>query len=282
MADKILTGKVVIMTGAGRGLGRAMAHGLAEAGANVTMVDLDRDVLMESAKSVERVGGQGCALPVVADVTSQDNAKDVIAKTLDRFGKISVLVNDAAIGPQAVTKDLFRQPPKFWETDLAMWQRMMAVNAYGTHLMSATVAPHMVERGWGRIINVTTSLDTMYLKGCGAYGPSKAASEANTAIMATDLEGTGVTANVLVPGGPANTRMIPDEGIYAKRDQLIQPEVMVPPLLWLISPAADGINARRFRAAAWDPKLAPEKAAEAAGAPIAWTGLGRQSIHPKG
>lgn len=279
MAEKILNGKVVIMTGAGRGLGRAMAHGLAEAGANIAMVDLDNDVLVESAKSVERVGGQGCALPLQADVTSADKAKEVVARTIDRFGKVSILVNDAAIGPQAVTKDLFRHPPKFWETDLALWQRMMSVNAYGTHLMSVCVAPHMVERGWGRIINVTTSLDTMYLKGCGAYGPSKAASEANTAIMATDLEGTGVTANVLVPGGPANTRMIPEEtGI--PREQLVQPEKMVPPVVWLASDDSNGVTGMRFRAALWDPILPRDTRIQQAGALVAWKGLGAQAIHP--
>jgi 3-oxoacyl-[acyl-carrier protein] reductase len=281
MPDKTLMGKVVVMTGAGRGLGRAMALGLAEAGASVTLVDLDRDVLMDAAAAVERVGGQGCALPVEADVTSRANAREVLDRTLDRFGKVSVLVNDAAIGPQAITKDLWKNPPKFWETDPELWQRMIQVNAYGTHLMAITVVPHMIERGWGRIINVTTSLDTMYLKGCGAYGPSKAASEANTAIMAQDLEGTGVTANVLVPGGPANTRMIPEEtGI--PRDQLVQPEKMAAPVVWLASDDSNTINGMRFRAALWDPVLPRDIRIQQAGAPVAWKQLGAQAIHPPG
>jgi NAD(P)-dependent dehydrogenase (short-subunit alcohol dehydrogenase family) len=84
------------------------------------------------------------------------------------------------------------------------------VNVFGPQLMAKTCAPYMFERGWGRIVNVTTSLDTMYLSGAGAYGPTKAALEALTAIIASDLEDTGVTANVLIPGRPVNTRMIPN------------------------------------------------------------------------
>ena len=76
----------------------------------------------------------------------------------------------------------------------------------------------MIARGWGRVVNVTTSLDTMFLPGSGSYGPSKAALEANTRIMSSDLADTGVTANVLIPGGPANTRMIPDR--MGARDEL--------------------------------------------------------------
>src|SRR5438132_7038777 len=91
-------------------------------------------------------------------------------------------------------------------------------------------------RGWGRIVNVTTSLGTMLNAGSPTYGPSKAALEALSAIMAKDLDGTGVTVNVLVPGGVTNTPMISDEAGY-DRDKLIQPEVMVPPLLWLVSDA---------------------------------------------
>src|SRR3546814_16177817 len=91
---------------------------------------------------------------------------------------------------------------------------------------------------WGRIINVTTSLDNMLRPGMVGYGGSKAALEAHTAIMAGDLSGTGVTANVLVPGGPENTAAVPLEAGFA-RAQLTQPEDMVTPTLWLFSQEAD-------------------------------------------
>ena len=121
----------------------------------------------------------------------------------------------------------------------------------------------------------------MYLKGSGAYGPSKAASEANTCVMSQDLEGTGVTANVLVPGGPANTRMIPDTSGF-ERDNLIQPTVMVAPSIWLASDASAEINGMRFLAALWDPDASSESNVETAGATVAWQQLGTQAIYPEG
>ncbi len=279
MPDRILEGTVVLMTGAGRGLGRAMALGLVEAGASVTMIDVDEDVLREAVAAAQRLGGQGGAMPVVADVTDERSAEEVVAKTIERFGRIGVLVNDAAIGPQAVGGAMFTDPVKFWRPDAALWRRVLDVNAYGSHLMAIKAAPHMLARGWGRIVNVTTSLDTMYLQGGGAYGPSKAALEANTLIMARDLDGTGVTANVLIPGGPANTRMIPEESGFA-RDALVQPQRMVPPVVWLASEASAAINGMRLQAALWEAGRSPEENVAAAGAPVAWQQLGAQAIRP--
>ena len=279
MPDRVLEGTVVLMTGAGRGLGRAMALGLVEAGASVTMIDVDEDVLQEAAAAAQRLGGQGSAMPVVADVTEARNAEEVVAKTIERFGRIGVLVNDAAIGPQAAGEAMFTDPVKFWQPDAALWRRVLDVNAYGSHLMAIKAVPHMLARGWGRIVNVTTSLDTMYLRGGGAYGPSKAALEANTLIMARDLDDTGVTANVLIPGGPANTRMIPEASGFA-RDALVQPQRMVAPVVWLASEASASINGMRFQAALWEAGRSPEENVAAAGAPVAWQQLGAQAIRP--
>ena len=103
----------------------------------------------------------------------------------------------------------------------------------------------MLGQHWGRIINLTTSLDTMYRAGIQPYGGSKAANEAHLLAFAQELEGTGVTANVLVPGGAANTRMV-SPGQEPNRDKLIAPEVMVAPLVWLCSNASDGITGQRF------------------------------------
>src|SRR5689334_4392645 len=114
--------------------------------------------------------------------------------------------------------------------------------------------------------------------GSPTYGPSKAALEALSAIMAKDLDGTGVTVNVLVPGGVTNTPMISDEAGFA-RDRLIQPEVMVPPLPWPVSDAAK-ITGRRFLGVLWDAALPPEQPAEKAGAPLAWTSIATMAITP--
>jgi NAD(P)-dependent dehydrogenase (short-subunit alcohol dehydrogenase family) len=97
--------------------------------------------------------------------------------------------------------------------------------------------------------------------------------------MAADLEGTGVTVNVIIPGGTVNTPMIPVEALFA-RDALLQPEVMLPPLLWLVSPAADNVTGKRFLGTSWDAELASDAAAERAGAAIGWKDLAVLPISP--
>jgi len=122
-------------------------------------------------------------------------------------------------------------------------------------------------------------LGTMLNAGSPTYGPSKAALEALSAIMAKDLDGTGVTVNVLVPGGITNTPMVSDAAGF-DRAQMIQPEVMAPPLVWLVSDAAEKVTGRRFLAVHWDTRLPPEQAAEKAGAPVAWTSIATMPITP--
>ena len=271
MADRPLEGRTALITGAGRGLGKAMAEGLAAQGANIALIDLEEDVLTAAVADVEAAGGQGCAVGISADVTDRERAQAAIDKTIDAFDGFDILINDAAMGPQFFTDNFAAHQPKFWDIDPELWHRVLTVNAFGPQLMSSVAAPHLVERGWGRIINVTTSLDTMYLRGCGAYGPSKAALEANTRIMAQDLADSGVTANVLIPGGPANTRMIP-EATGFDREELVQPEVMRAPVCWLSSDDADDINGMRFIAALWDDSLPRSERIAKAGARTAWDG----------
>ena len=145
--------------------------------------------------------------------------------------------------------------------------------------MSHAVAGHMVQQGFGRIIGITTSMDTMWRKGSAPYGPSKAGHEALVAIMAQDLDGTGVTANVLTPGGATATNMVlPPEGATA--DALIQPEVMQAPVVWIASDAAGHWNGRRIIAYHWDDSLPLEERLERCSAPAAWPQLGLQAVHP--
>ncbi len=160
----------------------------------------------------------------------------------------------------------------FWDADPDAWQRLIDVNVRGTFLMARAAAPHLIAQGWGRIVNVTTSFNTMMRGGNMPYGQSKAALEAATASWADDLKDTGVTANVLVPGGAADTPMVPVESAY-DRSKLNPPSVMVAPIRWLASAASDGVNGRRFIGRDWDPSLPDEEAAANAGAPAAWPDL---------
>ncbi len=278
MTGPDLKGKTVLMTGAGRGMGRVMSQALAVAGAKVAMIDIDHDVLMEAANEAEPAAGSGAVKPIVCDVTDAERVRATVDEIVASFGSLDMLVNDAVVGPERIP-DFLVKPSRFWELDDGLWNAMLRVNVYGPQLMAKCCVPHMIARGWGRIVNITTSLDTMYLAGAGAYGPSKAALEAHTRIMAHDLEGTGVTANILIPGGPVNTRMIPPAS-GLPRDRLIQPPVMQNPIVWLASDQSDGVTAMRFVAALWDESLPLAERIVKAGAPAAWTQLKSAAIYP--
>jgi NAD(P)-dependent dehydrogenase (short-subunit alcohol dehydrogenase family) len=273
------TPRVAIVTGAAGGIGRAMVRGLLAAGIRVAGVDRDRESLETLAASAREQGKAAELLTIAIDLTD-DVAPDAITKaTRGKFGRIDILVNNAGIGPGAVRPDSWERPLKFWEITPVQWRRFVAVHTTAPLALTNAVVPEMMRQSWGRIVNVTTSLGTMLNAGSPTYGPSKAALEALSAIMAKDLDGTGVTVNVLVPGGVTNTPMISD-GAGFDRANLIQPEVMAPPLLWLVSDAAGKVTGRRFLGVHWDTKLPPEEAAEKAGAPVAWTSIATMPITP--
>jgi NAD(P)-dependent dehydrogenase (short-subunit alcohol dehydrogenase family) len=273
------TQRVAIVTGAAGGIGRAMVRGLLAAGIRVAGVDRDREPLEMLAASAREQGNAAELVTITADLTD-DATPDAITKaTRGKFGRIDILVNNAGIGPGAIRPDSWERPLKFWEITPDQWRRFVAVHTTAPLALTNAVVPEMMRQSWGRIVNVTTSLGTMLNAGNPTYGPSKAALEALSAIMAKDLDGTGITVNVLVPGGVTNTPMISDEAGF-DRAKLIQPEVMVPPLLWLVSDAAGKVTGRRFLGVHWDPELPPEQAAERAGAPVAWTSIATMPITP--
>ena len=268
--------KIAIVTGAASGIGRAMTLGLLGAGVDVAAVDRDETGLAALAATVHDKPGAMQTIP--ADLARPDAFDAIVAAALGRFGKIDVLVNNAGIGQSSIKSDQRRNPLRFWEITPEHWQRFLAVNATGPIMMARAVVPHMLRAGSGRVITVTTSLGTMVRAGYLLYGASKAAAEAAMAVLAADLAGTGVTSNVLVPGGVTNTAIVGDEA--GDRARMLQPEIMVPPLLWLISDAAAGVRARRFVAMDWDASLPGEQAAEKAGVPIAWLGIARMPVEP--
>jgi NAD(P)-dependent dehydrogenase (short-subunit alcohol dehydrogenase family) len=274
------TQKVAIVTGAAGCIGRAMVRGLLAAGIRVAAVDRDREPLEALATSAGEQGNAAELLTITADLTDDSAAAFITEATRGKFGRIDILVNNAGIGPGAIRPDSWQRPLKFWEITPDRWRRFVAVHTTAPLALTNAVVPEMMRQGWGRIVNVTTSLGTMLNAGNPTYGPSKAALEALSAIMAKDVDGTGVTVNVLVPGGVTNTPMISDEAGF-DRAKLIQPEVMVPPLLWLVSDAAGKVTGRRFLGVHWDTELPPEEAAERAGAPVAWTSIATLPITPR-
>jgi NAD(P)-dependent dehydrogenase (short-subunit alcohol dehydrogenase family) len=275
MADGPLTGKVALITGAGSnpGMGRIMALAMVRAGARVAMSDVNAEALARSVNDAHEIGGDDSAIAIVADVSSPEDAERAVAEAIESFGGLHILVNNAGISP-AFTDAHANRNPNFWEIDPALWARMVAVNLGGAFLMSRAAVPHLLEQKWGRLISVTTSLDTMIRGHNAPYGPTKAGHEAFAAVMASELEGTGVTANVLVPGGAADTNFIPFLP-ETDRTNFINPEVMAAPAVWLASDASSATNGTRIRGVDWDESLPIEERLAKASGPTAWPQLGR-------
>ena len=271
------TKRAAIVTGAAGGIGRALVRGLVGAGYRVAASDVSRDGLDALAASLP--GKEDDLLTIPADLSADGAADEIVAAARGRFGHIDILVNNAGVGQGTLRAENWQQPLKFWEVTPQDWRRFVAVHTTAPLSLARAVVHDMMQARWGRVVNVTTSLGTMIRPGSPTYGPSKAALEAFSAIMASDLDGTGVTVNVLVPGGVTNTPMVPQEAGF-DRQQMIQPEVMAPPLVWLVSDAAADVTGRRFLAVHWDPSLPPRQAAEEAGAPVAWTSIATMPIEP--
>ena len=186
---------------------------------------------------------------------------------MSRFGSVDILVNNAGLTFTYIAPDRFRRatPQKFWEVSDEIVQSVMDTNYVAADQLARRVAPRMIERGWGRIINVTTKLDTMNRAGTRPT----VALEMATEIWAKEVEGSGLTVNILNPGAGANTPGMAREMREASREgrapRLVEPEQMVPPLLWLVSPAADTVNGMRFDANAWKSPVDPALAAATAG-----------------
>jgi NAD(P)-dependent dehydrogenase (short-subunit alcohol dehydrogenase family) len=271
--------RVALVTGAAGGIGRALVGGLLGQGLKVAAVDRTAEGLAALMNEAEQRQQGANLLTIEADLAEDASIAEIVAEARAKFGTIDILVNNAGVGQATIRADNRERPIKFWEVEPEQWKLFVAVHNNAPMALSRALVHDMMRQKWGRIINVTTSLGTMIRDGSPTYGPSKAALEAFSAIMAKDLAGTGVTVNVLVPGGMTNTGMIPVEAGY-QREDMIQPAVMAPPLNWLVSDAAAVVTGRRFLAVHWDASLPPEEAAAKAGAPVAWTDIATMPIEP--
>jgi NAD(P)-dependent dehydrogenase (short-subunit alcohol dehydrogenase family) len=276
MADASITGKVCIVTGGPRGLGRAMTLALVNAGAKVVAPGhIEEDMpLIESDAAAAMGNSGGEVYPMVVDLRDPADCATIVETALGRFGKIDMVINNAGLGMRPFSENFMTDPVKFWEEDIAQVQATFDTNTMGPFHMARLAVPHMVKQGWGRIVNVTTSIGTMQRRGFFPYGPSKAALEAATYVWSQDLEGTGVTANVLIPGRAADTAIMPDAWREAGIDRTGQaptdPVVMGPPALWFASSASDGVNGMRMAADQWDISLDPTEAAKKIMSPVAF------------
>jgi NAD(P)-dependent dehydrogenase (short-subunit alcohol dehydrogenase family) len=275
--ERTLAGRVAVVTGAASGMGRVMARALAGAGARVAGVDVD-------AAALERLAAEaafcGQLHAVVADVSQLEASRRVVQEVLARANALDILINCAGISMSHAAADREHRI-RFFEADPQGWQRIVAVNCIGAFLMARFAVGPMIERGWGRIINVTTSFDTMLAAGLSAYGASKAALEASCVSWAKELEGTGVTVNILVPGGPTDT-----PGFFpADKPRpafLLDPEIMAAPVVWLASAQSGGISGCRFIARDWDRSLPAAEAAARLRAAAGWPALAQAAAAARG
>jgi NAD(P)-dependent dehydrogenase (short-subunit alcohol dehydrogenase family) len=261
-----LKDRVVLVTGGSRGLGREMALALAEQGARIAITDIsDSAPLRKTAGEIEALTGQGGARSFVADVRDFAACKRAVDATHQHFGRIDVLINNAGLGMMPVSNNYIKVRPKFWEISPESWRLIMDTNIHGVFNMARLAVPHMVAQGFGKLINISTSEQTMVRKGFSPYGPSKAALEAMSRVWAQDLEGTGVDVNIYLPGGAADTDIVPSGPDRRGADgNLLPPSIMRPAILWLCADESNGRTGGRYIARFWDDSLpAAEAAAKA-------------------
>ncbi len=259
-----LEGRVAVVTGASRGMGREIAIAYAKAGAKGVVVtaaaasdESKTEIENELAIVVDELdhaGGAGIGLGVHADATSWQDGQSVVAQAIEKFGALDILYHNAGKSQRYHGE---RDIP-FWQTDPEGWRLVMDTNVVGPYLMARAAIPKMLEGGWGRIIITTKNADSMHSKFAGAYGPSKPAVEAQAISWAEETVGTGVTVNTLSPGGAVRTKF----GRGVIQDRGLQPDVIVPMALWLASAESDGVSGCRFDAKQWDHGLSNAEAAE--------------------
>ena len=235
----------VLVTGGTSGLGLAMATALTAAGSTVALTGRSG----ERARSV--AAGLPGAIGLELDVCDEASVARAVDQAWSRLGGVDMLVNNAGIGMRTVNPRFMTHPQAFWETPVDGFRAVIDTNLTGYFLVAREVAPRLLTAGRGRIVNVSMNHSTMQRAGFVPYGPSRAGSEALSRIMAADLHGTGVTVNVLLPGGPTVTGMIPDD-VPSGGPTLLMPEVMGPPIVWLASDQAVGLHDERIVATEFD------------------------------
>ena len=277
MAAGKLSGKAVIVTGGGRGLGRAMAFGLAKAGADVCIAAHIQDDIVSIKENTEIMVGGGRVIALLADLRSPEACREIVKKTILTFNGIFGLVNNAGLTFTYIAPHRYRREysEKFFELEDEVVQNVVDTNFIAADRMARLVTPHFIEQGVGRLVNVTTTIETMTKPSSSPYGPSKAALENASEIWVKDLDGTGVTVNILNPGGAANTEgfEVSEERAIASKavGGMVEPEKMVAPICWLMSDDAGKITGMRYDARDWDENKPPSEEAFRIGRPLGLT-----------
>jgi gluconate 5-dehydrogenase len=233
----VIVARRVLLTGGTSGLGQAMASALAHAGASVVLTGRDPARAEQVAATLPGASGLGL------DTRDEASVRAAVQAAAQRLGGIDLLVNNAGLGMRTVNPRFISEPQGFWMVSPEGFRAMVDTNLTGYFLVAREVTPLMLAEGRGRIVNISMNHATMTRRGFVPYGPSRAGAEALSRIMAADLDGTGVTVNMLLPGGATRTGMVPPED---HGRALLDPEIMGPPIVWLASADAEGTSNERI------------------------------------
>ena len=212
-----LKDQVAVVTGAGRGIGRATALALADEGAAVALVARTSGELAEVAKEIrgrrDGGGGERAVLAVPCDVTDEEQVEGMVARVLEEFGRIDVLVNNAGFNQVGIVE----------ETPLQRWQEILAVNTTGTFLCSRAVLPTMRRQGGGRIVNVVSGAGKRGSATRGAYSAAKFGVIGFSQALQLEVKGQGITVSCVSPG-PVATKLRAQNAPGEDPATLLQPE----------------------------------------------------------
>jgi NAD(P)-dependent dehydrogenase (short-subunit alcohol dehydrogenase family) len=206
---------VAIVTGGGHGIGRAYCQGLAEQGAGVVIAEIDEGAAHTAAGDLMELN-QGCdALAVATDVSSPQSVEQMVASAMAHFGHVDILVNNAAV---FASVPMSRAPIE--DISVEEWDRMMAVNLRGMFLASRSVLPHMKQRRWGRIINISSGRALSNTANSIHYVTSKAGVLGFTRTLAREVGAFGITVNAIAPGSTLSEENPSDEIIQMRSSRI--------------------------------------------------------------
>jgi NAD(P)-dependent dehydrogenase (short-subunit alcohol dehydrogenase family) len=241
MAEQ-LAGKVAIVTGASRGIGRAISLALAQEAATVVLAARSIEELQKTAEQVAEAGGK--AEIVVTELTEEESIKDLVKTTGEKFGKLDILVNNAGITHSA----------KFEETTTKDWEHCLWVNARAPFILCREALPLLKKSPKSYIINISSVVGVKGYPLQSAYTSSKHALRGMTISLAEELKGSNIRVHLLCPGG-VDTELVQKVRPDIKKDELMQPEEIAELILYLVThkgnAVIDELHIRRATSTPW-------------------------------